>query len=246
MPGLLLAADAPRTLVFLPGFLSPAAAYRELLEPLAAAGVAEVRVPVFYRPGIPALLGHPSVSGEARAAAALVGDLVRQGRQVWLAGHSRGGQAAWLAAEQVPVAGLVLVDPVDGSGPRSRATTTARSAAFAVAPLVIGAGIGGRCAPEWLNHERFAAAAPTRIHVVVTGCGHADMLGGQVAAMGRRLCGGGADPEAARSTVTALIAAHLTGGLARGGPPEPFEDGGRARDDRWPLPVLWCARAVHP
>lgn len=241
MPGLHLASHAPRTLVFLPGFLSPAAAYRELLEPLAREGVAEVHVPVFYRPGLPALLGHPSVRGEARAAAALVGGLARQGRQVWLAGHSRGGQAAWLAAELVPVMGLVLVDPVDGSGPRSRATTTSRAAGFAVAPLVIGAGVGGPCAPEHLNHERFAAAAPAGTHVVVDGCGHADMLGGRAARMGRRLCGGGVDPQAARATVTELIAAHLRGELARGGPPQPPGGPGPYRDDRWPLPVLWPA-----
>lgn len=236
---LVLGSEHPRVLLFLPGFLSPAGAYRELLEPIAASGAAQVHVPVFYRPGIPALLGHPSVRGEARAAAAMVEGLVSERREVWLGGHSRGGQAAWIAAGLAPAAGLVLVDPVDGSGPRSSATTTARRAPFTVAPLIIGAGIGGRCAPARLNHERFAAAAPARTHVVVPGCGHADVLGGRVGAAGRRLCGGGPDPAAARDTVSALIAAFLAGELAPLQPSGGSEGVEPVADGRWPLGVEW-------
>ena len=38
--------------------------------------------------------------------------------RLWLAGHSRGGQVAWRVAQLDPdrIAGLFLVDPVDGAG----------------------------------------------------------------------------------------------------------------------------------
>lgn len=239
MSVLVLGPDRPRVLVFLPGFLTPSTAYAQLLEEVAAAGVVQVRIAVLHRPALPALLGHPSVRGDAEEAAALVQPLLQEGREVWVGGHSRGGQAAWLAAGLVPVQGLVLVDPVDGAGPRSGATTTSRPAPWGICPLIIGAGIGGRCAPEHLNHERFAAAAPCCTHLVVTGCGHADMLGGRFGAVGRRLCGGGEDPSAARRTVSALIAAHLRGDLAPVDVGEPSIDARAGLDGRWPLPVIW-------
>jgi hypothetical protein len=239
MPGLVLGGEAPHVLVFLPGFLTPAPAYRELLEPVAESGAAQVRVPMFYRPGLPALLGHPPVREEAGRAAALVERLVAEGREVWLGGHSRGGQAAWLAAGQVAVHGLLLVDPVDGAGPGSRASATSDPAPFTISPLIIGAGMGGRCAPEHLNHGRFAAAAPRRIHLVVPDCGHADMLCGRVGAAGRMLCGSVANPSAARATIAALVVAFMRGDLSAPRTGGVTAGPGTMLDDRWPLPVEW-------
>jgi pimeloyl-ACP methyl ester carboxylesterase len=232
-----------RVLVLLPGFIIPARSYTGLFSPLVAHDPGlRVVVPQLYGIGPAALSGRYPVAQEALAAANLVADLARSGAAVWLAGHSRGGQAAWLAAEileeHTRPAGLVLIDPVDNDGPRS---TTARPPRSSLDPLVIGAGIGSRCAPEGRNHERFATASPHRIHATVTGCGHADVLTGGALRWGRTLCGGGPDPQRARATVAALIAAHLRGEL------QPHlvvaePDAGTPNlgcDDRWPTTVIW-------
>jgi pimeloyl-ACP methyl ester carboxylesterase len=182
------------------------------------------------------------VAQEAQAAVNLVADLARSGMPVWLAGHSRGGQAAWLAAEALErdaqPAGLVLIDPVGSPGVRS---VPARPPLFSLDCLVIGAGIGSRCAPAGVNHQRFATAAPRRIHATVHECGHADVLTGRALRWGRKLCPGGPDPQAGRATVTALIAAHLRGDLE----PHLVDAGPEVgnpclgRDDRWPTAVVW-------
>jgi pimeloyl-ACP methyl ester carboxylesterase len=240
--GLDVGTGGDRVLVLLPGFIAPAHAYAGLVDSLVESDPGlRVRVPQLYdiSPGV--LAGRYSVTQEAQQAADVVARLARPGVPVWLAGHSRGGQAAWLAAEDLeersPVAGLVLIDPVDSAGTRS---VTARPPRFATECLVIGAGVGSRCAPAGRNHERFAAAAPRRIHATVRGCGHADMLTGRSLRFGRTLCSGGPDPRRARATVTALIAAHLRGELA------PHLVVGRSvgrprlgHDDGWPTTVVW-------
>jgi pimeloyl-ACP methyl ester carboxylesterase len=188
-----------RTLIFLPGFMAAPSAYSALLTPVMMAGW-HVIVPQLYPRGLPALLGKYSVRDEAAAAAALV-----SGRCV-IGGHSRGGQAAWLAAGMSDVAGVVLVDPVDGQGRRpSGPVSTAQPAGFSAPCLVIGAGKGGRCAPAEVNYEHFTAATPTATEVVIPELGHADVLEGRAGAFGRRVCGGAADPTAARRHVAELI-----------------------------------------
>ena len=131
-----------RVLVLLPGFVTPARSYTGLVSPLVVSDPGlRVVVPQLYRIGPGVLTGRYSVAQEALDAADLVTDLARSGVPVWLAGHSRGGQAAWLAAEALEgharPAGLVLIDPVDHAGPRS---TTARPPRFSMECLVIGAG----------------------------------------------------------------------------------------------------------
>ena len=206
--------------VFLPGFMSAASSYRALLEPLSEQGIS-VLVPQLYRRGLAALSGRATVLDEAVAAAALVRRTAVEHPHaaVVLGGQSRGGQAAWraanlLATEQpgefgrvLPEA-LVLIDPVDGEGrDSSRPSATVSPAAFTGRTLVIGAGIGGRCAPDPVNPRQFAAATPQARHDVVTDLGHADILEGRARSLGRRLCGGGRDPDRARDAVTALLAA---------------------------------------
>ena len=232
-----------RVLVLLPGFITPARSYAGLVSPLVESDPGlRVLIPQLYgiSPGV--LAGRYPVTQEVSEATELVADLARPGVPVWLAGHSRGGQAAWLVAEELEdrarLAGLILFDPVDSAGSGSAA---ARPPQFSTECLVIGAGIGSRCAPEGVNHERFAAAAPRRIHATVEGCGHADVLTGRALSWGRALCSGGPDPQSARATVTALIAAHLRGELE---PhlvaPGPVVGSPRlGRDDRWPSPVVW-------
>lgn len=248
--GVEIGCRAGRCLVFLPGFLAPASAYRGLLAPLAFGSGWHVRIAQVYRPGVRALAGRPCVDEEASHAASIVQDLAARGNEVWLGGHSRGGQAAWLAAESCSPGGLMVVDPVDGSGPGSLARTTSRPPAFDVVPLIVGAGVGGPCAPGGLNHERFAAAAPRRIHAVLPECAHADVLAGGPLRLGRLLCGAGPDPRAARRTVSALMAAHLADRLsdravdaAAAPDPPPAGDGVPAQvveDRAWPSRVLWC------
>ena len=241
--GLDVGTGGDRVLVLLPGFITPARSYTGLVTPLVASDPGlRVVVPQLYGIGPGVLTGRYSVAQEVVEAADLVADLARRGVPVWLAGHSRGGQAAWRAAEALEErarpAGLVLIDPVDTAGSGSVA---ARPPRFSMQCLVIGAGIGSRCAPAGVNHERFAAAAPRRIHATVQGCGHADVLTGRALRWGRTLCAGGPDPQRARATVTALIAAHLRGELEShlvvAGP----EVGNPwlGRDDRWPTAVVW-------
>jgi pimeloyl-ACP methyl ester carboxylesterase len=214
---LVLDGGGERALVFLPGFMTAAESYVEVLRPVADAGVS-VLVPQLYRRGVGALAGRVPVSAEAAAAADLVRRTAaeRGTRLVHLGGHSRGGQAAWRAAgllsgDGLP-AGLVVVDPVDGAGRRpTEADAAAEPAAFDVPTLVIGAGLGGRCAPEPVNHAVFAASAPHAQHVVVQGLGHADLLDDRPRALGRRLCPGGPDPDSARTCVSALLVAFLAG-----------------------------------
>lgn len=224
--GLVTQSGGERVLVFLPGFLTPPKAYRSLLEPLARSGT-EVHIPQLYRHDWRALSGRAGIAAEAAGAAELVARLADSGRPVWLAGHSRGGQAAWRAAAAAPVAGLVLVDPVDGDGRRPTPLTTAEKRAFEVEPVIVGAGIGGRCAPEGVNHRRFAATAAGCTHLVVQGCGHADMLDGRWLRLGRLICPGGADPVAARRTLTELLSLAVARELTR------------EHTAALPMPVVW-------
>jgi hypothetical protein len=75
---------------------------------------------------------------------------------------------------------------------------------------VIGAGVAGRCAPTNVNYEHFTAATPTAEQIVVPDLGHADVLCGRAQALGRLLCGGSAQPEAARATVSELMLDFLS------------------------------------
>lgn len=212
---LVRAGSGADVLVLLPGFMIAASAYSALAEAVADAG-STVIVPQLYRRGIGALAGRAPVTAEARAASGLVRSVAaeRPDARVHLGGHSRGGQAAWRAAgglidDGLPVS-LVLLDPVDGEGRRPAGpTATAAPAAFAVPTLIVGAGVAGQCAPERINHQQFARANPSAPHVIVDGLGHADLLTGRARDLGRRLCGGGPDPDVARAVTAELIAAWL-------------------------------------
>jgi len=201
-------------LVFLPGFMSPVAAYDALLQPVRDEGV-DVAVLQMYGP-VAGLSGRYSVLDEARDTAAWVrAELAAEPTvDIWLAGHSRGGQAVWRAAEELQstIAGLIVIDPVDGAGPRPRTRlVTARPASLPMPTLIIGAGISSSCAPAGVNHVAFAAANPQATYVVIEDMGHADVMSGAALQWGRRLCRGGTDPDAARTQVSDLLCAWLTG-----------------------------------
>ena len=206
-------------LIFDHGFMSPPSSYAALLDPLRLSGI-EVITPKFYSAAA-GLTGRYTVLDEAEDLVALVRSLpaVQRGEPrehlPWLAGHSRGGQAAWRAAEALgpQIAGLIVVDPVDGAGPRSQAPrVTDHQGRIAVPTLIIGAGRGGSCAPADLNHETFARALPGAVHVVIADMGHADILSGPALRWGRLLCRGGDDPAAYRQEVSELTLEWLSAG----------------------------------
>ena len=205
--------------MLLPGFLSSPSAYVALATP--AAEIALVVVPRLAPSRLSLLTGRYTVEQEAIDAAALVHALAGEGRSVVLAGHSRGGQAALRAArmlrDEAALSGLVLVDPVDGSGraPSAR-TATAFRTRLGVPATVVGAGLGGHCAPEPVNHAAFADAVPSARYVVIEGLGHADVLDGIERTLGRRLGGGADDPDPGRAAVSAMLRAAVEGSDAAG------------------------------
>jgi len=195
-------------LVFLPGFLAPPGSYDALLAPLSNEGL-DVVEPHFAS-ALHLASGRYSPQQEAEDTIRLVqamGSSGDSGRPCWLAGHSRGGQVAWrvAASGRLKVKGLVLVDPVDGAGPRPRSGQAVLTPPTGVPTLIVGAGRGGSCAPVSVNHETFAAALPAATHVTIADMGHADVLSGPGLDWGRRLCRGSEDPRHVRHEVSDLM-----------------------------------------
>lgn len=197
-----------RLIVFFPGFMVSPWGYRSLLASIVS-GRTSIVAPQMYRRGPRALAGHPSAGEEAEQGVRLVEHLraTRSLTELWLAGHSRGGQVAWRVAERVDPDGVIVLDPVDGAGRHPTSLVAAAApAGFTARTLVIGAGLGGRCAPDPVNHRHFAAAAPPgSTHVVIDSMGHGDVLDDRPARASRRLCGGSADPVRERRAVAELI-----------------------------------------
>jgi hypothetical protein len=176
-----------------------------MLAPIADAGF-HVVVPKLYPRRWRVMTGRFSPDDEAAAAIAVAQRIVDDAPgPLWLGGHSRGGLVAWLAAPTIEPMGLLLVDPVSGGGgPRATPEPPPRRTLHCPC-LVIGCAVGGACAPTGRNHIEFARRATGCTHVVVPDCGHADMLDGIEAWLGRRACGHGHDPAAARAAITALL-----------------------------------------
>ncbi len=198
-------------LIFLRGFATPPGAYDALLAPLRAVGI-DVITPQWY--GLNGLFGRYTATDEARDTWELVQQL---DQPTVVAGHSRGGQVAWRVAQLATahdsrlVRAVALLDPVDGSGPKAGSgLATSTPAQFRYPTLILGAALGGRCAPANANHEVFAAATPHAEHLVVPDLGHADLLTGSARTWGRRLCGGGSDPDLARGRVSELLSAFYS------------------------------------
>jgi pimeloyl-ACP methyl ester carboxylesterase len=201
-----------RVIVFFSGFMVSPWSYRSLFASIVSERTSII-APQMYRRGPLVLAGHPSALEEAERGARLVEHVVadRQPDEVWIAGHSRGGQVAWRVAEQVRPDGVVVIDPVDGAGRNPTALSAAAApAAFTGRTLVVGAGLGERCAPPAVNHEHFAAAAPPgSTHVVMASMGHGDMLDDRAARASRRLCGGSDDHGHERRTLAELISGFV-------------------------------------
>ncbi len=204
-----------RVIVFFPGFMLSPWSYRSLFASIVS-DQTSVIAPQMYRRGPAPLAGHPSPSDEADEGIRLVEHVVatRGADEVWLAGHSRGGQVAWRVAEHVDPVGVIVIDPVDGAGRHPNTpVAAAEPATFNSRTLIVGAGLGGRCAPDAVNHERFAAAAPSdATHHVIASMGHGDVLDDRPARAARLLCGGSADPRRERRTVAELVARFVGAG----------------------------------
>lgn len=198
----------PDVLVFLPGFATPSGAYRGLLGGLPRPGL-RIIVPRLHP--VRSALGLYTPAAEAEAASDIALEAAAPGGSIWLAGHSRGGQAAWRAAEILAsrgesVAGLAVIDPVDGQGPLPWAPrVTDHSPDFDVKPVIVGFGRSGRCAPASVGFRAFAAACPAAEVVTLTQAGHADILDDHWQRAARRICRPGDDPAANRRTVAAVL-----------------------------------------
>ncbi len=202
-------------IVFFAGFMVSPWSYRSLFASIVSDQTSIV-APQMYRRGPGPLIGRPSAVEEADHGVRVVDHVVatRHPDEVWLAGHSRGGQVAWRVAEQIEPVGVIAIDPVDGAGRRPTAlAAAAEPATFTARTLVIGAGIEGKCAPDAVNHRHFAAAAPAgATHTVIASMGHGDMLDDRPARVARLMCGGSDDPRHERATVADLVRTFIEPG----------------------------------
>lgn len=152
-----------------------------------------------------------------------------------VAGHSRGGKAAFAVAlgyakTKLNISALIGVDPVDGSSKCKMCRTTphimtGRPGSFnlTMPVAVIGTGLGPEratwysqpCAPKGVNHEEFYYESnPPRAHFVATEYGHMDMLDdhpeGVVGELSSCICKNGTAPrDYMRRTVGGLVVAFL-------------------------------------
>ncbi|QOJ14530.1 MAG: hypothetical protein HRU75_07695 [Planctomycetia bacterium] len=130
-----------------------------------------------------------------------------------IGGHSRGGLAAWLVCEALPgrFAGIVGVDPVGGAGGRvsTRGTQPQSSSAESMAgppAVILGAGLGGSCAPTGRNYEQFfAATAGPAWKIVAIEQGHGDMLDESAAVAAGQVCDTSRNRDPMRRLTAGLI-----------------------------------------
>ena len=213
--------------VFQHGFMAQNDSYGEVLHQLASHGFVIV-APQMYEPGPAALLGNPTAAEEASAAAQLLDwlpgglptvlDYTPALDRVGLAGHSRGGKVAWavLVADASRAMAIAGIDPVDGTGGPfdTQPRVVQGPFDFSLPALVLGTGLGGRCAPAGDNHEQFYQASVTPAwHIVVPGQGHGDMLDEEAAAAAAWLCPSGPDRAGMRQLTAGLLVAFFRASL---------------------------------
>ncbi|MFN8026777.1 MAG: hypothetical protein U0W40_10625 [Acidimicrobiia bacterium] len=198
--------------LFLPGFACPTHAYGAFLASIGASGVA-ITAHDPSRGLFAQVTGRSTPDEEAGRIVAVAEELRAGTAPLVLAGHSRGGFVAYLAAAEVQPAALVLVDPVSGGGPPWAKPDPLPAIGWAGPTLVLGCGKGGHCAPEGRNHEVFTASLAWSgvdcTHLVVDDSGHADMLDGHLRTMGRLVCSRGSDPDRARAALADHVVSFL-------------------------------------
>lgn len=199
----------PAHLLFLPGFACPPGAYDAFLGAVADDTGLVVTAGGVAGSFVAQVTGRSTPEAEARRVADRARELVADGARVVLGGHSRGGLVAYLAADTVRPAALVLVDPVSGGGPPWAKPAPLPPVGWTGPALVLGGALGGHCAPDGRNHEVFAAALAGCDHAVVPDCGHGDVLDGAFRTFARLLCSRGSDPDRARAAVAAHVGEFL-------------------------------------
>lgn len=222
-------------LVFFHGFAAATDWYDSVLQHLASLGFVVV-APQMYPPESP--LRSPPPFLEGLRGAVLVKWLQKNINRhvagmadtgmIGLAGHSRGGQAAWRVALLMPdeigaVAGLDPVDALEEFGQRPIMTGRLD---IPMPSLVIGTGLGpvmpdngtltSACAPAEIGHEVFFECVPSPAwHAVAIDYGHTDMIDEDEFSPGSlaSLCPGGNNRELMRAYCAGALAAFFRGTL---------------------------------
>ncbi|XP_010256172.1 PREDICTED: chlorophyllase-2, chloroplastic isoform X2 [Nelumbo nucifera] len=230
-------------LVFLHGYLLYNSFYSQFILHIASHGFIVVAPQLYTAAG-------PDTSEEIKAAAAIT-DWLADGLQsvlpehvqpclskLGLAGHSRGGKAAFALALGLVTGGtstssslkfsaLMGIDPVDGMGkgkqtPPPVLTYVPRSFNLDMGVLVVGSGLGQvkrnplfpPCAPKGVNHEDFFnECRPPAFYFVVKDYGHADMLDDDTKGIRGKatycLCKNGKSREPMRRFVAGIVVAFM-------------------------------------
>lgn len=139
-------------------------------------------------------------------------------------GHSLGGKVSLFAAAlDSRIKASATLDPVDGGPPsggdpaRFPSVTPEMMDEIAIPLLFIGSDLGGECAPEEENYERFFEAAnPPAIEVTQLGVGHMQYLDNPDCGFACSVCLEGDTPsdevrKAALTYITAFYMSYLQG-----------------------------------
>ena len=226
----IVAPTAPGTysvVVLQHGFQVTNHSYDQIASHLASHGFVVI-LPRMYDAGLGPILGMPTAAIETQRAAVVV-DWIPTGLErlpgvnfnnarIGLAGHSRGAKVAFgvVKGGASRVAALAGVDPVDGTGGPGGNEPRVIDGALAlnIPTLILGAGLGGACAPEGDNYASFFDACPSpSVLVVATDFGHGDMLDEETAALAASVCESNNDREPMRRLTAGLLVtffrAHL-------------------------------------
>lgn len=206
--------------------------YDQIASQIASHGFVVI-LPRMYDAGIGPLIGMPTAAIETQRAAVVLDWIPTQidrlpgielnNARVGLAGHSRGGKVAFGVADAgaTRVAALVGIDPVDGTGgPGGNQPRVVDGLFdFNIPTLILGAGLGGPCAPEGDNYQQFFDACPSpSVLVVATDYGHGDMLDEETAALAANVCPSNTDREPMRRLTAGLLVAFFRAHLQNDSP----------------------------
>ncbi|MCB9853466.1 MAG: dienelactone hydrolase family protein [Phycisphaerales bacterium] len=196
-----------------------------------------VILPRMYDAGIGPLIGMPTAAIETERAAVVLSwiptrfdrlpGIELNNARVGLAGHSRGGKVAFGVAKAgaTRVAALVGIDPVDGTGGPggNQPRVVDGQFDFDIPTLILGAGLGGPCAPEGDNYQTFYDACPSPSTLVIaTDYGHGDMLDAETAALAAGVCASNSDREPMRRLTAGLLVAFFRAQLQ--GEPQAWDE----------------------
>lgn len=219
-------------IVFQHGFAGSIKAYETIAEHLASHGFVVV-LPQMYPPGD--FAAAPTPEAEAALAVQVLAwveanvnayiPVTADTSLLGLAGHSRGGQAAYrmvleLSAKAKALAG---VDPVDGLEIFGQTPVVNGPLTFDIPTYILGTGLGpvevggggpvASCAPAEIGYNHFYENNPSPSWLVVaTTHGHADMID---EADYQEFCPGGPDRDGMRALTAGTLAAFFSGILQK-------------------------------